>query len=419
MEIRFARPFLMSTRRPSAGAAAAILTLLLAPYAPTAAADPTIPRIAYSSFQGSSAPQIWLVNPDGTNPKRLTWHAAGGDGAAISPDGTQIAFESPRYGWANLFLVQTDGTGEHRLLGTNFYGQSASWSPDGTWLVFTHSSNTGAPGGIGTTWKVDAGGNGLTQISSSTTDDWMPCWSPDGTQIAFQSSVGGVWQIFVMNPDGSGRQQRSFGPGDKYGPRWSPDGFRFAYTLFPDPDVAASSIHVMHVDGTSDYALTDTTGVNGRPCWSPDGQRIAFHSNRCGNFRVFRIDLDRTDMTQVTAGASAPGDWGGDWRMVVVPPAAVGEQGQDAPLRLDMPNPARAGSVIRFSIGRQAATELLIYDTAGRLVRTLLTGTLSPGRHEATWDGRDDRCLDLPGGVYFCRIVSGGSDRILKLVYLR
>jgi Tol biopolymer transport system component len=412
-----------SVSRTAAAVAMAVLAAILISCVGPAVADPMISRIAYSSSQGSANPQIWLVNPDGSYPRRITTNYAGGDGAAISPDGTQIAFESPRYGWANIFLIRTDGTGEHRLLSTNFYCQSATWSPDGTSIAFTHSSTNGGAGGIGTTWVVHADGSDLVQLSPSSTDDWMPCWSPDGTRIAFQSHVADLWQIFLMNADGSGRQQFTSGPGDKYGPRWSPDGTRLAYTLFPDPDVPASSIHVLGVDVGGDIAVTDTTGVNGRPCWSPDGSEIAFHSNRYGNFRILRINADGTNLRQVTAGATAPGDWGGDWRMVAVAPAGVEEgiadpRGGDL-LSLVRSNPMRAPSTLWYTTAREGDAALQIFDGAGRMVRVLTRQHVAPGTHSALWDGRDDGGIEVPSGVYFCRLVSGDSRIVSSFVLLR
>lgn len=408
-----------AARRPGAAVVAAILAVLLVQHAPMAAATPMVSRIAYSSFSGSTNPQIWLAYPDGTSPRRVTQNPAGGDGASISPDGTQIAFESPRYGWANVFLIRTDGTGEHRLLGSNFYSQSATWSPDGTLLAFTHSSTNGGAGGIGTTWVVHADGSGAVQLSPPSTDDWMPCWSPDGTRIAFHSKIAGTWQILVMNADGSGRQQITTGAGDKYGPRWSPDGTRFAYALFPNPAVSASSIHVMNVNGTGDVAVTDTTGINGRPCWSPDGSEIAFHSNRNGNFRIFRMNADGTNMCSVTGGATAPGDWGGDWRLVVDAAAGVDDPRGDGSFSLALSNPAHAPAALRFNTVTEGEVRLDIFDAAGRSVRALVRGNLPSGGHAASWDGRSDAGMDVPCGIYFCRLSCGRSRIVSRFVLVR
>ena len=61
-------------------------------------------------------------------------------------------------------------------------------------------------------------------LAGSPAIDTGPSYSPDGTQIAFESDRGGSQQIYVMNADGSNQHRISFGDG-KYGtPVWSPRG---------------------------------------------------------------------------------------------------------------------------------------------------------------------------------------------------
>ena len=60
-----------------------------------------------------------------------------------------------------------------------------------------------------------------------------------------------------------------------------------------------------------------------------------------------------------------------------------------------------------------------IYDLGGRLVRTLHRGRLAAGEHHFEWNGRDDRDLRAPAGVYFIRLETGGRHVESKLVKLR
>jgi TolB protein len=376
-----------------------------------------IPRIAYSSFQNSSYPQIWLANPDGTSPVRLTSAGGGSDGAVFSRDGTRLVYESPRYGWAMLFIIDSNGMNEHRLLPTTFYAQSGTWSPDGSQLAFTHSSNNGQPGGVGTTWVVNSSGTDLRQLSPAGVSDWIPSWSPDGTWIVFQSDVGGESQLFLMRPDGSDRRQITTGPGSKGGPRWSPDGTRIAYSVYLAA-LSAASIHTISADGTGGAAVTDTTGYNGRPAWSPDGTELTFHSNRSGSFRVYRINLDGTNLRPITAGTTAPGDWNGDWGLVNSPASTDGGS-EGTELILRVPNPVRAGSVIRFATAVAQEARIEIFDSTGRLVRTLLRERLPAGGHSASWDARDDTGRACPAGVYHSRVTSGELTRSARLVYVK
>ena len=54
---------------------------------------------------------------------------------------------------------------------------------------------------------MDADGNNLRRLTRHIATDEIPSWSPDGTQIAFSSSRGGNWDIYVMDADGSNPRQ--------------------------------------------------------------------------------------------------------------------------------------------------------------------------------------------------------------------
>ena len=85
-----------------------------------------------------------------------------------------------------------------------------------------------------------------------------------------------------------------------------------------------------------------------------------------------------------------------------------------------VPNPFNPETRILFRLHEAGLTEIAVFDVAGRHVRSLLRRTLEPGPHGATWDGRDDRGVDSPSGVYFCRlVVDGRAVDALRMVLLR
>src|SRR5436309_12453630 len=69
---------------------------------------------------------------------------------------------------------------------------------------------------------MNADGGCVTQLTPNDGfDDTGPVWSPDATQIAFESNRAGDEQIFVMNVDGSDVRQLTFDPGViNTGPHW-------------------------------------------------------------------------------------------------------------------------------------------------------------------------------------------------------
>ncbi len=83
------------------------------------------------------------------------------------------------------------------------------------------------------------------------------------------------------------------------------------------------------------------------------------------------------------------------------------------------PNPFNPVTHLRFDLARPAAVEFGIYDVRGRLVRTLVTGELPAGVHEAAWDGRDADGRAQAAGVYVARLDAGRETFTQRLVLLK
>ena len=88
-------------------------------------------------------------------------------------------------------------------------------------------------------------------------------------------------------------------------------------------------------------------------------------------------------------------------------------------LLLPAPNPFNPQTRIRFSLDRRRQLDLSIYDVAGRRVRALANGPLDAGHYTLTWDGRSDRGLVLPSGVYWLLLDAEGFRSTAKLVMIR
>lgn len=87
-------------------------------------------------------------------------------------------------------------------------------------------------------------------------------------------------------------------------------------------------------------------------------------------------------------------------------------------LYANAPNPFTDGTTIRWDLPASGRASLAIYNAAGERVRLLVDRDLPAGRHEARWDGRDDRGLAVGSGVYFYRLTAprGGETRTLTLL---
>ncbi len=281
------------------------------------------------------AAEIYLMDPDGGNPIRLTEDTGGGNAfAALSPDGKKIVFDSNRLRIAaeppntsDLFVMNTDGTEQTHLI----RGSSATWSPDSKNIAF-HASASGAglpirpdPGAPTTdsaifVMNVDDGGP--TNITNSPGKiDQDPDWSPDGHKIVFTrhdyklndlDKGAASAEIYVINADGTGDAQPLTADGEEpRGPAWSPDGTRIVFSCRRGTN-GTYEICVLNLEDGLTTRLTSNLVGDLTPSWSPDGQKITFHRPLPGGFEIFVMNADGTGQTQLTntAGLNAFARWG-------------------------------------------------------------------------------------------------------------
>ncbi len=89
-------------------------------------------------------------------------------------------------------------------------------------------------------------------------------------------------------------------------------------------------------------------------------------------------------------------------------------------LQQNYPNPFNAHTTIAFSVSQDPApVNLTIYNILGQNVVTLLNRQLQPGSYQITWDGRDERGVELASGIYFCTLQAGDRRQTRRMVLIR
>lgn len=83
------------------------------------------------------------------------------------------------------------------------------------------------------------------------------------------------------------------------------------------------------------------------------------------------------------------------------------------------PSPFRSGTSVPFVLPSGGRARIGIFDVQGRLVRVLTDGARTAGRHEAVWDGRDERSRVVPAGVYFVRLEAEAARATTRVLRLR
>jgi Tol biopolymer transport system component len=134
-------------------------------------------------------------------------------------------------------------------------------------------------------------------VSNHPSNDTMPAWSPDRTQLAFVSDRDGNNEIYVMGYDGQNVRRLTTSPSQELHPAWSPDGSQIAYVSNVDGDW---EIWIMNADGSAKRPRTRNEAWDSYPTWSPDGRALVYTSQRDGNYELYRLNLDSGQERRLT-----------------------------------------------------------------------------------------------------------------------
>lgn len=177
-------------------------------------------EILFTSTRSGSADLFAFDWGDPSALTQITEGPANEIGAAYSPDGSRIVFASDRDGNFELYVVDADGANARRLTETTSNEAEPAWTPDGAQIVY----QTDAAGAI-QVWIMNADGTNQRALTMGATANLEPAVSPDGSRIAFTSVRDGNYEIYFMSLDGSNQQNVTQSAESKEtSPAWFDDG---------------------------------------------------------------------------------------------------------------------------------------------------------------------------------------------------
>ena len=266
-------------------------------------------RVVYVDESGpknARVKKLAMMDQDGFNPRTMTNGKELLLTPRFSPTSQEITYAAIGTEASRVFIFNID-TGQKEIVG-DFHNMSFAprFSPDGQKVILSLESEDGRNSNI---YELDLRSKQTRQITDVPAINTAPCYSPDGTRIAFESDRGGTQQIYVMNTDGSNQQRVSFGNGRYSTPVWSPDGKFLAFTKQGE---AKFAIGVMAPDGSGERILTEGFHNEG-PTWSPNSRVVMFFRDQPGENggpQLYSVDISGYNEQKVdTPGFSSDPAW--------------------------------------------------------------------------------------------------------------
>ncbi len=179
--------------------------------------SPTGTRVYFRKQLDDGSVVIGSVNADGSDYQQLTDGSIRYLRANVSPDNRLMLAISVSRGF-ELYVMNIDGSNQRKLPGNSGGVAFASWSPNGDKIVY--ATATPPPTPSANIYVMNADGTGVRRLTQTEGVNEYPCWSPDGKEIAFQTSRDGNFEIYVMEAVGSNPRRLTDHPGLDGRPSW-------------------------------------------------------------------------------------------------------------------------------------------------------------------------------------------------------
>lgn len=239
--------------------------------------------------KNSSTTDIFIMDINKGEPKRITWNGDHNFNPRWSPKGDKIAFLSDRNGKSQGYVMDMKGGEAQKMTDMENGIACFDWSPDGKWLSFVSD--------VKLEQTVTEIYPDLPDVNVHIADD-LPVRHWDHYLDEKYS------HLFVIPSEGG--EPKDLMPGEKFDTplkpfggasdiAWSPKGTEIAYTCKKVPDFAFSTnsdiYTVSPFGGTPKNITNGQLGFDMHPVYSPDGSYIAFQSQERPGYESDRVRL--------------------------------------------------------------------------------------------------------------------------------
>jgi len=253
-------------------------------------------RIAFVK-KGSSAAELYTINFDGSDLRRITHYNSLTLSPRWSPDGRRLAFTSFKDGNPDIYLQDLESGKTEKLVSYSGLNLPGSWSRDGVKLLVT-LSREGSPG----IYDMTVGNKMLQRLTRESSINVSPVRSPDEKQIAFVSNRNGSPQIYIMDAEGGNVRRLTMEGNYNTSPAWSPKGKKIAYEGSVNGQF---KIFAIDEEGGAPRQITFAGGDHESPSWSPDGRYLVYSVRGAGRSRIEIINAGGQNSRPLLEGGDA------------------------------------------------------------------------------------------------------------------
>ncbi|MGD8718768.1 MAG: DUF5050 domain-containing protein [Candidatus Zixiibacteriota bacterium] len=241
-------------------------------------------KIVFTSDRDGNQ-EIYIMNADGTAVARLTNDKAYDDQPFLSPDGKSVVFVSNRDGNNEIYVVGADGKGLKRLTDTDYPEIDPAYTPDGKWIIYTSMAE-----GDKDVWRLSVATGDVEELVTGDGDQFMARAAADGTLVYVQN--GGDEEVMIRT--GGVTKNLSSSPGVDTMPSFSADGKVVYFTSSRGGDY---DLYCINRDGSDLREIVTLESLEGRGAASPAGGTVALASDGDGDLEIY-IFTDDGEMIQ-------------------------------------------------------------------------------------------------------------------------
>jgi Tol biopolymer transport system component len=209
----------------------------------------------------------------------------------------EIVFQSTRDGNFEIYTMNANGSEPRRLTTSPRNDVSPSWSPDGSSIVFASDRDDN--------WEIysmSVDGSNQKRLTKGMGANTAPSWAMRGKKILFVSTRDAAnGNLYLINPDGSAPEQLTSDSLVKDSPIMAPDGRTVFMTVNTKGRYRIASFWTTD---KSWHFLTSADYNSVHPALSVDGSKILFATDRDGNYEIYSMDIVGLNQTRLTTNTA-------------------------------------------------------------------------------------------------------------------